>query len=110
MHTYKAKVINVVDGDTVDCEVDLGFYMVARIRFRLARINTPEMRGEEKQAGQDAKQWLIDTLAKHGNEVIVSTKKTGKYGRWLGELFFEGEENVNVNDELVKAGHATYYG
>jgi len=105
MYEYKAKVTKVVDGDTVDCDVDLGFYMTAKIRFRLARINTPEVRGTEKEDGLVSKQWLIDFLNSHNNEIIVRTAKTGKYGRWLGEIII-GE--TNVNDELVKTGHAEY--
>jgi micrococcal nuclease len=105
MYEYKAKVVKVVDGDTVDCDVDLGFYMTARIRFRLARIDTPEIRGEERPEGLLAKQWLIDTLQKSNNEITVQTGKTGKYGRWIGEIII-GE--TNINDELVKTGHAEY--
>lgn len=105
MYEYKAKVIKIVDGDTIDCNVDLGFYMTAKIRFRLARIDTPEVRGAEREDGLLAKQWLIDLLNQHNNEIIVRTAKTGKYGRWIGEIII-GE--MNVNDELVKTGHAEY--
>lgn len=105
MYTYKAKVTRVVDGDTVDCEVDLGFHMTAKIRFRLARINTPEVRGIEKVEGIKAKDWLIDQLNQNNNEVIVKTSKTGKYGRWLAEILIEDR---NMNDELVKSGNAEY--
>jgi micrococcal nuclease len=79
--------------------------MTARIRFRLARINTPEIRGEERPEGLLAKQWLIDTLAKSNNEIVVRTGKTGKYGRWIGEIIID---ETNINDELVKTGHAEY--
>ena len=105
MYDYKAKVIKVVDGDTIDCDVDLGFYMTARIRFRLARVNTPEVRGEERAEGLQAKQWLIDELNKANNEIRVKTAKTGKYGRWIGEIIVG---DMNMNDELVKSGHAEY--
>lgn len=106
MYEYKAKVVKVVDGDTIDCDVDLGFYMTARIRFRLARIDTPEVRGEERPEGLAAKAWLVERLEAVNNEIVVKTEKTGKYGRWLGEVVI-GEENVN--DALVKSGHAEYY-
>ena len=105
MYTYKAKVVKVVDGDTIDCDVDLGFYMTAKIRFRLARIDTPEVRGVEKVEGKIAKQWLIDLLDKHNNEVTIETEKTGKYGRWIAEIIIG---DMNVNDELVKTGNAEY--
>ncbi len=105
MYTYKAKVVHVVDGDTIDLDVDLGFHMTARIRFRLARINTPEVRGEEREDGLAAEAWLVDRLAKAGNEVTIKTDKQGKFGRWIVEIII-GEDNVN--DELVKTGHAEY--
>ena len=109
MYEYNARVTKVVDGDTIDCDVDLGFYMTANIRFRLARINTPEVRGAEKVAGKAAKQWLIDLLNKHDNKIRVGTSKTGKYGRWIADIIIDDEiDTLIVNDELVKAGHAEY--
>jgi len=110
MYEYKAKVVYVVDGDTIDCDVDLGFHMTAKVRFRLADINTPEVRGVEKVEGKAAKQWLIDLLNEYDNKVIVKTEKTGKWGRWIGSFLLEedGKDTLIVNDELVKAGHAEY--
>lgn len=107
MYEYRAEVTRVVDGDTVDCNVDLGFRMTARIRFRLSRINAPEVRGEERELGKASAAFLENLLSQHGNCVTIHTEKTGKYGRWLAEIFV-GEQQ-NVNDELVKSGHATYY-
>lgn len=105
MWTYKAKVTRVVDGDTIDCEVDLGFNVVMRERFRLARINTPEIRGKERPQGLISKQWLIDLLESHNNEITIKTGKAGKFGRWIAEIIIG---DLNVNDELVKTGHAEY--
>jgi micrococcal nuclease len=105
LYYYKAKVTRVVDGDTIDCDVFLGFHMTARIRFRLARINTPEVRGVEKVEGRAAKDYLIQLLEDNQNEVIIRTEKTGKYGRWLAEVYVS---EINVNDDLVKSGHAEY--
>ena len=111
MYSYNAKVVKVVDGDTIDVDIDLGFYMTARIRLRIGRIDAWEVRGEERIKGKIAKQWLIDLLNKHNNEVIVETSKTGKYGRWIAEIYV-GEygtgTEINVNEALVKNGHATY--
>ena len=106
MFNYQATVTKVVDGDTIDCDVDLGFHMTAKIRFRLARINTPEMRGSEKVEGKAAKQWLIEQLDKVDNKIRIETGKTGKYGRWIAEVYIN--DTVNVNEELVKNGHAEY--
>ena len=105
MYIYKAEVVKVVDGDTIDCVVDLGFHMKAEIRFRLARINTPEVRGIEKEEGVASKQWLIDRLNAANNTVTIKTAKTGKYGRWLAEIFID---EININDELVKNELAKY--
>ena len=113
MYEYKARVIRVVDGDTIDCDVDLGFHMTARIRFRLANIDAPEVRGVEKVEGKAATKWLINRLDELDNEVIVQTGKTGKYGRWIGN-FYPIPDNLTIgeldslSDELVKAGHAEY--
>jgi len=105
MYTYRAEVVKVVDGDTIDCIVDLGFHMKAEIRFRLAKIDTPEVRGVEKEEGRVSKQWLIDRLDAANNIVTIKTAKTGKYGRWLAEILID---ETNINDELVKNGLAEY--
>lgn len=105
MYEYRATVTRVVDGDTIDCDVDLGFHMTAKIRFRLGRINTPEVRGVEKVEGKAASAFLKEYLARHDGKVTIKTEKAGKFGRWIAEVFC-GEHNVN--DELVKSGHAEY--
>lgn len=96
-----ASVVNVVDGDTCDIEVDLGFSVKVKHRFRLARINTPE-RGAEGFA--EATAFLSNkTLNK---QAIIQVTKLDKYGRYLVEIKVDGE---NINDALVAAGHAVYY-
>lgn len=113
MYTYKARLIRVIDGDTVDAEIDLGFDVFVRQRIRLYGINTPESRTtdlEEKERGLAAKQRLIELLPK---EFVVETilNKRGKYGRVLGILQVPGENETltNVNDLLVEEGHAVRY-
>lgn len=113
MYTYKARLIRVIDGDTVDAEIDLGFDVFVRQRIRLYGINTPESRTtnlEEKERGLAAKQRLIELLPK---EFVVETilNKRGKYGRVLGILKVpsENETLTNVNDLLVEEGHAVRY-
>ena len=95
MHTYRAKVIKAVDGDTVDFDVDLGFYISIKIRTRLLGVDTPE-RGHEDFA--KATNILVDLLNKQKDEegyIMIKTEKTGKYGRWLVDI--EG-----VNESLAK--------
>ena len=95
MHIYRAKVIRVVDGDTVDFDVDLGFHISIRIRTRLVGVDTPE-RGHQDFA--KATNILIDLLNEQKDEegyVRIETQKTGKYGRWL--VYIPG-----VNESLAK--------
>ena len=95
MHIYRAKVIRAVDGDTVDFDVDLGFYISTRIRTRLLGVDTPE-KGHQDFA--KATNILIDLLNEQKDEegyVIIETQKTGKYGRWLVDI-------PGVNESLAK--------
>ena len=121
MYTYKAKLDRVVDGDTVDAHIDLGFDISVHKRIRLAGIDSPESRTrdlEEKQRGLASKDRLIDLL-KDG-KFILESKEVGKYGRVLGTLFVEEtnddnleaneqEYKININETLVQEGYATEY-
>lgn len=113
MYTYKAKLVRVIDGDTIDAEIDLGFNVLIRQRIRLYGIDTPEARTRdlvEKEKGLAAKQRLTEILPK---EFVVETvlNKRGKYGRILGILHVEDTDGnkTNVNDQLVNEGHAVKY-
>ena len=109
MFKYNAKVERVVDGDTVDALVDLGFSTWKKVRIRMMGINTPESRTrdlEEKARGLAAKQFVKDTLAKHENSFILQSHGVGKYGRCLGEIILN---KVNLNDLLITEGHAVKY-
>ena len=121
MYTYKAKLDRVVDGDTVDAYIDLGFDISVHKRIRLAGIDSPESRTrdlEEKARGLASKDRLIDLL-KDG-KFILESKEVGKYGRVLGTLFVEKinddnleaneqEYKININETLVQEGYATEY-
>jgi micrococcal nuclease len=103
MYTYKAIVVRIVDGDTMDVDLDLGFYMRTRQRLRLARIDTPE-RGQE---GFTEATDRVKELCPVGSEVIVSTSKTGGFGRWLAEVEFSGDQNLS--NVLLEEGLAEVY-
>jgi micrococcal nuclease len=105
-YTYKAKVINVVDGDTIDVELDAGFRARLTLRLRLSRIDTPEMnKPDEKVAAVTAKNFVINRTI--GKDVVVLTKKSDAFGRYLAEVYYmDGEEQINLNDELIKTGLA----
>ena len=96
LYSYKASLIRCVDGDTVDFDIDLGFRLTARLRCRLLGVDTPE-RGHEdyKKATSILKQLIVDNMDDTGR-VIVSTHKTGKYGRWLVEIGKEGVVNKTM--------------
>lgn len=105
MFNYSAKVMNIVDGDTVDLSVDLGFKIYSHQRIRLANIDTPE-RG---QAGyNEAKDRLIELIL--GKEVILRTFKMSKWGYFLGEIYLK-ESDTSINEILLeeKLG-VPYYG
>ena len=109
MYTYKIKLDRVVDGDTIDAYIDLGFDVSVKKRIRFMGINTPESRTrdlEEKARGLAAKQFVKDTLAKHDNMFILNSHGVGKYGRCLGEIVLN---KVNLNDLLITEGHAVKY-
>ena len=109
MYTYEAKVLKVVDGDTIDALIDLGFDMHKSIRVRLVGINSPESRTrdlEEKKLGLAAKARLKEILKSNKNKIILESQGVGKYGRCLGVIRIN---DTNVNQQLVQEGHAVEY-
>ena len=109
MYTYEAQVTRVVDGDTIDALVDLGFDIHKSIRIRLVGMNAPESRTrdlEEKKLGLAAKARLIEILQSNENKFVLESQGVGKYGRCLG---FIKVNNKNVNQQLINEGHATEY-
>ena len=120
MYQYKAKLIRVVDGDTVDAMIDCGFSTFKKERIRLHGIDTPECRTrdkEEKARGLAAKARLEEMIADGDNEFIVETSidKKGKYGRLLGVLYKYPEDaspfstTGSYNQKLLAEGHAKKY-
>ena len=113
LYYYKAIVTKVYDGDSITCDLDLGLNVWLKSqKIRLLGIDTPEIRGEEREIGLVSKARVEELIL--GNEVIISTHKTGKYGRWLGVIWlfheFEGESKwININNLLVSEGHAEIY-
>ena len=104
--TYKAIIRSVYDGDTVTADIDLGFHTwIHGEKLRLARINAPEVRGDERPAGILARDWLRKQIL--GKTVIIRTikDKKGKYGRYIAEILLDG---ININDALVSNGYAQY--
>ena len=107
----------VVDGDTIDVVIDLGFDIYKHERVRIAGIDTPEKRTrdiEEKALGIDATNWMKGTLEDTINgdeELTIRTELKGgmgKYGRLLGWLYV-GDDNVSLNEQMIAEGYAWEY-
>ena len=113
-HGYSCKLVRVVDADTADAMIDLGFKTRIKVRIRFYGVDCWESRTrdlEEKKKGLAAKAYVKDLLenADKGKFSIIS-HGVGKYGRVLGELFVKGQE-TSVNELLKENGHAyEYYG
>jgi micrococcal nuclease len=110
---YVRKVENVVDGDTIDVLIDLGFDILFQSRVRLAGIDTPESRTKdlkEKTLGLESKEYLKKAL-KDAKSVVIKTEKmdsSEKYGRILGWVYINGE-TVSLNDMMINDGYAWGY-
>ncbi|RMH81569.1 MAG: nuclease [Actinomyces sp.] len=101
---YRAQVRRVVDGDTLDLDVDLGFHLRALIRVRLQGVDTWEVRGPERPAGLEAKAFVERWLEVDQDHVIVETTKTGKFGRWLARIT-RPSDGADLGVDLLAAGH-----
>ena len=91
MHTYRAKLIRCVDGDTAEFKVDCGFYIYHEITARLLGVNTPERGRENYREATAMLGELIGEVEDEDGFVIIKTSKMGKYGRWLVDI-----DNVNT--------------
>jgi|TARA_R110000796_G_scaffold245427_1_gene369658 micrococcal nuclease len=113
MYQYNVKVVRVIDGDTIDVDVDLGFKTVlVKQRVRLYGIDTPESRTrdkEEKKRGLISKEYLISKCPV-GSNIMLQSHERGKFGRILGEIF-EYNKTESINKEMCREGYAVpYYG
>ena len=111
------KIVKVLDGDTIDVLIDLGFDLFKKERVRVAGVDTPEKRTknlEEKALGIDATNWLKkkleDTIAGDEELTIRTELKggVGKYGRLLGWLYI-GDDDVSLNEQMITEGYAHSY-
>lgn len=101
MYQYKAKVEKVIDGDTIEFAIDLGFHMYFREQMRLADYAAPEIEGSERPLGSIAKE-MLEGLLPVGTVVIMNSKKTDKYGRWLADISWEG---TSLSNYLIELGY-----
>lgn len=106
---YRAEVVNVVDGDTIDVDIDLGFYTwIKNQRIRLVGIDAPEPRGETREKGKESGTYLRKLI--DGKSIIIRTVKgpddadrDDSFGRWLGIIYLDGED---INQTMIDAGQA----
>jgi micrococcal nuclease len=113
-YIYRIKsVTKIVDGDTIDADIDLGFDISLTKRIRLAGIDTPESRTKnlkEKALGLESKEWMKKTLA-GAKDILIKTElpdSTEKYGRIIGHLFINGQE-TSLNNQMIAEGYALAY-
>ena len=112
------EIVKVLDGDTIDVVIDLGFDLYKKERVRIAGVDTPEKRTrnlEEKELGIDATNWLKkkleDTINGDGDELTIRTELKGgqgKYGRLLGWCYIN-EEEISLNEQMITEGYAHSY-
>tara|TARA_B100001057_G_C22789346_1_gene926956 strand:- start:309 stop:713 length:405 start_codon:yes stop_codon:yes gene_type:complete len=112
MYTYFVKSVDrVVDGDTIDISIDLGFDLTKKERVRLAGIDTPEKRTKdqkEKEMGYQATEFLEMHLME-ATKLTVRTEKDGKFGRMLGWLYKTDEDTTSINQIMIDKGYAWAY-
>ena len=110
MYEYRCEIVKIIDGDTVDVDIDLGFGVwMKKERIRLYGIDTPESRTrdlEEKKYGLAAKEFLTKWL--NAGNITLKTHKDaeGKFGRILGELWYS---DININQKMIDEHHAVAY-
>ena len=112
MYTYFVKSVDrVVDGDTIDISIDLGFNLTKKERVRLAGIDTPEKRTKnpkEKEMGYQATEFLEMHLME-ASKLTVKTEKEGKFGRMLGWLYKSENDTTSINQIMIDKGYAWAY-
>ena len=111
------EIVKVLDGDTIDVIIDLGFDLYKKERVRIAGVDTPEKRTrdlEEKALGEDATNWLkeqLDGAISGEDDLVIRTELVGgmgKYGRLLGWLYI-GDETESINERMIQQGYAWEY-
>jgi len=117
MYEYRCKIVKIVDGDTVDVDIDLGFGVwMHKERIRLYGIDTPESRTrdlDEKKYGLIAKSWIEKFMPLGSTQTLITQKdKSGKFGRILGKFRVnDGSYDIILNDWMITNHHAVaYYG
>jgi micrococcal nuclease len=112
LYAYKATVLEVYDGDTLRLKIDLGFGIVLENEsVRLFGINTPELRGEEREDGLVSRDRLRDLILGKDVTLITVRDSKGKYGRYLGTIYIDDADGnlIDINQQLIVEGLAVPY-
>lgn len=111
LYNYKAEIEEVIDGDTVDVKIDVGFSTFKKIRLRLNGIDTPEVRtsnDKEKKAGKLVSEFVRKML-RNSTDLYINTKKKGSFGRYLADIYIYRVEKCSFNQYLIEKGFAKKY-
>lgn len=111
LYHYRAKVIDVYDGDTFRADVDLGMSITVKNQiFRIADIDTPEVRGSEREDGLGVAEYVRMLI--QDQEVLINTMKTGKFGRWIAWVWVPNSllKDASLGEHLLKIEYAVPYG
>lgn len=108
VYRYHGEVKEVYDGDTMTVVLDLGFNVMYEARIRLEGVDTPELRGDEREEGLEVRDHVRDLVL--GKQVVVTSKEKGKYGRWIGSVLFMKDGQVkDLGSYLVRNNMAGLY-
>jgi micrococcal nuclease len=103
---YPATVKRIIDGDSIVITMDLGYGLTKEnVKFRLLHINTPEVRGPEKELGVVAKGYL-ETIMPVDTEILIHSQKLDAFGRVLGDVWIKDQYDQTISEILIETGHA----
>lgn len=111
MYRYRAKLKRVVDGDTVEVSIDLGFYTWVEKTLRVNGVDTWESRTHnlaEKEAGKRATEFTKELLERNGGEFTITSRELDKFGRVLADVYIDGEDST-LTELLIEGGHGYAY-
>lgn len=106
LYTYKATVVRIIDGDTIELTIDLGYKVYWNSNCRLYGINAPELKGDTLEAGLKAREFLASKLPA-GRGIVIRSKQLDKYGRPIIEII--NVDGSSLNQQMVDAGYAKEY-
>mgnify|MGYP003638001148 FL=1 len=109
MYEYRAFVRKVYDGDTITCDIDLGFEILFKNqKLRLYGINTPEVRGPTRPEGLKVRDLVRSRISNKWVTIKTRKDKKGEYGRWIAEIY-EADIEESINEWLLREGHAVEF-